>query len=214
MAFTQFAGTTQKCTACQKTVYLVDRLAADHRVFHKACFRCHHCKGTLKLGNYNSFEGVLYCRHHYDQLFKRTGSLRKSFDGTPKVVKTEKFQENENAIKISCMFGGTMERCIGCVKTVYPIEKVSVNGAAYHKSCFKCSYGGCTISPSNYIAHEGVLFCKHHHMQLIMAKGNLSQLESESIKESAPVAPTFVAEVEFQDDEAEAEPEPETSPQC
>ena len=36
---------------------------------------------NLQLGNYNSFEGVLYCRPHFDQLFKRTGSLDKSFDG-------------------------------------------------------------------------------------------------------------------------------------
>lgn len=44
-----FAGTTQKCQACDKTVYLVDQLAADNRIFHKACFRCHHCRGTLKV---------------------------------------------------------------------------------------------------------------------------------------------------------------------
>ena len=44
-----FAGTTQKCMACDKTVYLVDKLTADNRVYHKACFRCHHCKGTLKV---------------------------------------------------------------------------------------------------------------------------------------------------------------------
>lgn len=36
----------------------------------------------LQLANYNSFEGVLYCRPHFDQLFKRTGSLDKSFEGT------------------------------------------------------------------------------------------------------------------------------------
>ncbi|CAH8354045.1 unnamed protein product [Eruca vesicaria subsp. sativa] len=75
------------------------------------------------------------------------------------------------------MFGGTREKCVGCDKTVYPIEKVSVNGTLYHKSCFKCTHGGCTISPSNYIAHEGKLYCKHHHIQLIKEKGNLSQLE-------------------------------------
>ncbi|OAY81320.1 LIM domain-containing protein WLIM1 [Ananas comosus] len=43
-----FQGTTTKCTACDKTVYLVDKLTADNRIYHKACFRCHHCKGTLK----------------------------------------------------------------------------------------------------------------------------------------------------------------------
>ncbi|KAJ7169036.1 hypothetical protein O6H91_Y545100 [Diphasiastrum complanatum] len=45
---------------CDKTVYLVDQLVADNVVYHKACFRCHHCKGTLKLSNYASLEGVLY----------------------------------------------------------------------------------------------------------------------------------------------------------
>ncbi|KAL6013036.1 LIM domain-containing protein wlim1 [Asimina triloba] len=152
-----FAGTTQKCQACDKTVYLVDKLTADNRIFHKACFRCHHCKGTLKLGNYNSFEGVLYCRPHFDQIFKMTGSLDKSFEGTPKVAKPEKPVNGE----------------------------VTVNGTPYHKSCFKCTHGGCVISPSNYIAHEGKLYCKHHHIQLFKEKGNYSQLENENEKKEA-----------------------------
>ncbi|RDX65932.1 LIM domain-containing protein WLIM1, partial [Mucuna pruriens] len=179
-----FAGTTQKCMACDKTVYLVDKLTADNRVYHKACFRCHHCKGTLKLSNYNSFEGVLYCRPHFDQLFKRTGSLDKSFEGTPKIAKPEKTGDNEKpaATKVSSMFGGTREKCAGCQKTVYPTEKVTVNGTPYHKSCFKCTHGGCVISPSNYIAHDGKLYCKHHHIQLIKEKGNLSQLEGDHDK--------------------------------
>ncbi|KVH93351.1 Zinc finger, LIM-type [Cynara cardunculus var. scolymus] len=84
-----FGGTNEKCAVCEKTVYLVDRLVADHRTYHKACFRCHHCNRTLKLSNYNSFDGVVYCRPHFDQLFKRTGSLEKSFEGTPK-FKVEK----------------------------------------------------------------------------------------------------------------------------
>ncbi|KAL5565784.1 hypothetical protein UlMin_028948 [Ulmus minor] len=77
-----FGGTTQKCKACEKTIYLVDELTADKNVYCKACFICHHCKGTLKLSNYSSFEGVLYCKPQFDQLFKRTGSLDKSFGGT------------------------------------------------------------------------------------------------------------------------------------
>ncbi|XP_022988956.1 LIM domain-containing protein WLIM1-like [Cucurbita maxima] len=180
-----FSGTTQKCMACDKTVYLVDKLTADNRVFHKACFRCYHCKGTLKLSNYCSFEGVLYCRPHYDQLFKRTGSLDKSFEGTPKIVKIEKPTDNEKANAKSNLFAGTRDKCAGCTKTVYPLEKVTVNGTAYHKSCFKCSHGGCTISPSNYIAHEGKLYCKHHHIQLFKEKGNYSQLETERQKSNS-----------------------------
>ncbi|KAH7523735.1 hypothetical protein FEM48_Zijuj06G0043600 [Ziziphus jujuba var. spinosa] len=180
-----FAGTTQKCMACDKTVYLVDKLTADNRIYHKACFRCHHCKGTLKLSNYNSFEGVLYCKPHFDQLFKRTGSLDKSFEGTPKIVKPERPLDGEKpaVAKVTSMFGGTRDKCFGCKNTVYPTEKVTVNGTPYHKSCFKCTHGGCVISPSNYIAHEGRLYCKHHHTQLIKEKGNLSQLEGDHEKE-------------------------------
>ncbi|KAK4742664.1 hypothetical protein SAY87_000665 [Trapa incisa] len=114
-----FSGTTQKCMACNKTVYLVDKLTADNRIYHKACFGCHHCRGTLKLGNYNSFEGVLYCRPHFDQLFKRTGSLDKSFEG-----KVNGFKEFKAVSKVSVMFAGTRDKCVGCKNTVYPTEKV------------------------------------------------------------------------------------------
>ena len=185
-----FGGPIEKCSVCEKTVYLVDRLVADHRTYHRACFRCHHCKGTLKLSNYNSFDGVVYCRPHFDQLFKRTGSLEKSFEGTPK-FRVEKPVNMENAAKASSMFGGTQDKCIavGCGKTVYPIERVKVDGAAYHKSCFKCCHGGCTISPSNYIAHDGKLYCKHHHIQLFKKKGNYSQLEDEAAAAAAAPAP-------------------------
>ncbi|CAN1178593.1 LIM domain-containing protein WLIM1 [Linum perenne] len=175
-----FPVTQQKCKLCDKTVYLVDKLVADTRVYHKSCFRCHHCNNTLKLSNFCSFEGVLYCRPHFDQLFKRTGSLEKSFEGTPKVNKPEKHIDIENANKMSNLFAVTKEKCKGCTQIVYPIEKVTVNGTSYHRKCFKCSHGGCTINPSNYIAHEGKLYCKHHHIQLFKEKGNYSQLENDN----------------------------------
>ncbi|OVA05879.1 zinc finger protein [Macleaya cordata] len=165
-----------QCQACNKTVYLVDKLTADNRIYHKACFRCHHCKGTLKLGNYNSFEGVLYCRPHFDQTFKRTGSLDKSFEVPLANLEHGWLEQN----KVATMFAGTRDKCLGCKKTVYPIEKVAVDGSIYHRTCFKCTHGGCVISPSNYIAHEGKLYCKHHHIQLFKEKGNYSQLEGES----------------------------------
>lgn len=42
-----FTGTQDKCKACDKTVYFVDLLSADGANYHKACFKCSHCKGTL-----------------------------------------------------------------------------------------------------------------------------------------------------------------------
>lgn len=68
--------------------------------------------------------------------------------------------------------------------------QVTVEGQAYHKSCFKCSHGGCPISPSNYAALEGILYCKHHFSQLFKEKGSYSHLiKSASIRRSAAPAP-------------------------
>ncbi|KAJ9559854.1 hypothetical protein OSB04_005014 [Centaurea solstitialis] len=175
---TTYGGTTQKCKACEKTVYFVDEQTVDNKVYHRACFRCHHCKGTLKLSNYSSFEGVLYCKPHFDQLFKMTGSLDKSFEGGPKTARNDKSSDRgQSNSRITRMFGGTQEKCVACKKTVYPLEKVGVDGTAYHKACFKCTHGGCVISPSNYVTHGQNLYCKHHHTQLFMVKGNFSQLD-------------------------------------
>ncbi|XP_058786686.1 uncharacterized protein LOC131661243 [Vicia villosa] len=49
----------------------------------------------IQLSNYNYFEGVLYCNPHFDQLFKRIGSLEKSFEGTPKIAKPKRSSNNE-----------------------------------------------------------------------------------------------------------------------
>ncbi|KAH6756978.1 GATA type zinc finger transcription factor family protein [Perilla frutescens var. hirtella] len=173
-----FGGTTQKCKVCEKTVYLVEQLSADNKVYHKACFRCHHCKGTLKLSNYSSYEGVLYCKPHFDQLLKMTGSLNKSFEGAPRSTRIDiSIEPAPVNSKISSLFSGTQDKCVACNKKVYPIEKVAVDGNSYHKACFKCSHGGCVISPSNYIAHEHRLYCRHHHTQLFKQKGNFSKLD-------------------------------------
>lgn len=65
-----------------------------------------------------------------------------------------------------------------------------MEGQAYHKSCFKCSHGGCPITPSNYAALEGILYCKHHFSQLFKEKGSYNHLiKSASIKRAAASVP-------------------------
>nr|CAB3496396.1 unnamed protein product [Digitaria exilis] len=87
-----FSGTQQKCKVCTKTVYPMDQLSTDGVVFHRSCFKCQHCKSTLSLSNYSSFEGVPYCKAHFEQLFKETGSYNKSFQSqqSPAKITPEK----------------------------------------------------------------------------------------------------------------------------
>lgn len=40
-------GTTEKCKACEKTVYFAEMVSADGVPYHKTCFRCSHCNGLL-----------------------------------------------------------------------------------------------------------------------------------------------------------------------
>lgn len=68
--------------------------------------------------------------------------------------------------------------------------QVTVESQSYHKSCFKCSHGGCAISPSNYAALEGILYCKHHFSQLFKEKGSYNHLlKSASMKRAVASVP-------------------------
>ncbi|KAL8235791.1 hypothetical protein R6Q59_016872 [Mikania micrantha] len=89
--------------------------------------------------------------------------------------------------KVSSMFSGTQDKCRACNKTVYPLEKVTMEGEPYHKSCFKCAHGGCPLTHSSYAALDGVLYCRHHFAQLFMEKGTYSHvLEAANQKKNTP----------------------------
>lgn len=204
-----FSGTLDKCKTCDKTVYVVDLLSADGISYHKSCFKCSHCRGTLVMSNYSSMDGVLYCKPHFEQLFKETGSFSKNF-------RTAGKSENQNELirapsKLSSLFSGTIDKCATCNKTAYPLEKVTVEGESYHKSCFKCSHGGCSLTPSSYAALAGILYCKHHFAQLFKEKGNYTHLiKSASIKKNvAPLPNPEPAPAPKPATEPELEPEPE-----
>lgn len=69
----------EKCESCNKTVYPMEKLSADKKVFHKTCFKCTECKSTLRLGNYAALQGTLYCKPHFKQLFKAKGNYDEGF---------------------------------------------------------------------------------------------------------------------------------------
>jgi len=73
------ATKSNKCAVCEKTVYQMEELKADDTIYHKSCFRCKHCNNVLKLGNYASMGGELYCKPHFKQLFKSKGNYSEGF---------------------------------------------------------------------------------------------------------------------------------------
>ncbi|KAJ8513701.1 hypothetical protein OPV22_004135 [Ensete ventricosum] len=199
-----FSGTQDKCKACDKTVHFIDLLTADGVPYHKTCFKCSHCKGTLSMCNYSSMDGILYCKPHFEQLFKETGSFSKKF---PTSSKSGEKELTRTPSKVSSMFSGTQDKCASCKKTAYPLEKLTVEGESYHKTCFKCSHGGCTLTPSSYAALDGILYCKHHFAQLFKEKGSYNHLNKvASMKRSsgAEEAPSEEAAAEPTQDEEQS----------
>ncbi|KAL0312627.1 UNVERIFIED_CONTAM: LIM domain-containing protein PLIM2b [Sesamum radiatum] len=50
-------------------------MSADGVPYHNTCFRCSHCNGRLTMSSYSAVDGKLYCKPHFEQLFKETGSF-------------------------------------------------------------------------------------------------------------------------------------------
>ncbi|KAJ7951122.1 LIM domain-containing protein [Quillaja saponaria] len=198
-----FTGTLDKCKACDKTVYVVDMLSLEGIPYHKTCFKCAHCKGNLTMSSYSSMDGILYCRTHFEQLFKESGNFSKNFQQYGK--SSEKQNDLARApSRLSSMFSGTQDKCSVCTKTVYPLEKVSLEGECFHKNCFRCAHAGCPLTHSNYAALDGVLYCKHHFAQLFMEKGNYHHVLQAAANKKNSTPPPEPAEAQ---PEAEAEPE-------
>lgn len=58
------------CKVCEQHVYQMERLLAEKSLYHKQCFRCHQCRIQLRVDNYSSHEGEVYCKIHHRQLFQ------------------------------------------------------------------------------------------------------------------------------------------------
>ncbi|XP_035257367.1 LOW QUALITY PROTEIN: protein-methionine sulfoxide oxidase mical3a [Anguilla anguilla] len=65
--FPQNIGGSDVCFFCRKRVYVMERLSAEGRFFHRSCFKCDHCGTTLRLSSYafDVCDGKFYCKPHY-----------------------------------------------------------------------------------------------------------------------------------------------------
>ncbi|KAI3764457.1 hypothetical protein L2E82_14466 [Cichorium intybus] len=171
-----FTGTLDKCKTCDKTVYFVDLLTADGVTYHKASW-------IFKLNEQLLLNG-------WSPLLQ--ASFRATLQG---IWEFQQELSNMSAppSKVSSIFTGTQDKCRQCSKTVYPLEKITMEGEPYHKSCFKCAHGGCPLTHSSYAALDGILYCKHHFAQLFMEKGNYTHV-LEAANRRSNAKPEDVAE--------------------
>ncbi|XP_073368070.1 LIM domain-containing protein PLIM2b isoform X3 [Aegilops tauschii subsp. strangulata] len=154
--------------------------------------------------SYSSMDGVLFCKTHFEQLFKETGSFKKNFPTCKFVLHCSSrccfvCNYNRNLItlylffffcsgakanneqskvpnKYGSVFCGTQDKCAACKKTVYPLEKMTLEGEPYHKTCFKCAHGGCILTTASYASLNGILYCQNHFWQLFKETGSYSNL--------------------------------------
>lgn len=62
-------GGSEVCHFCKKRVYLMERMSAEGKFFHRGCFRCEYCSTTLRLSGYafvrdDVLGGVFFCMPH------------------------------------------------------------------------------------------------------------------------------------------------------
>ncbi|XP_031718367.1 protein-methionine sulfoxide oxidase mical3a isoform X4 [Anarrhichthys ocellatus] len=60
-------GGSDVCFFCRKRVYVMERLSAEGKFFHRSCFKCEYCSTTLRLSSYafDVEDGKFYCKPHY-----------------------------------------------------------------------------------------------------------------------------------------------------
>lgn len=90
----------ETCIACLKTVYPLERLVALQHIYHKSCFRCVHCSTKLSLLNYASLHGNVYCKPHFNQLFKAKGNYDEGFGHRPHKERWEPRADGEEGEEV------------------------------------------------------------------------------------------------------------------
>ncbi|XP_041655713.1 F-actin-monooxygenase mical1 [Cheilinus undulatus] len=84
---------SEECYFCGQRVYLLERISAEGKFFHRSCFTCHKCSITLRLGGYtfDQATGRFYCELHSEELELGTGA-------EPLREETQKEKNEENGL--------------------------------------------------------------------------------------------------------------------
>uniref|UniRef100_A0A672ILD6 Molecule interacting with CasL protein 1 n=1 Tax=Salarias fasciatus TaxID=181472 RepID=A0A672ILD6_SALFA len=69
---------SEECYFCGQRVYVLERISAEGKFFHRSCFNCHRCGITLRLGGYTFDQntGKFYCELHSEELERAETSCK------------------------------------------------------------------------------------------------------------------------------------------
>ncbi|XP_019753008.1 protein-methionine sulfoxide oxidase mical3a-like, partial [Hippocampus comes] len=67
------------CFFCHQKVYAMERLSAEGLFFHRSCFVCHACRGSLRIAAYrfHAASGKFSCAHHCESSTSASPSAKK-----------------------------------------------------------------------------------------------------------------------------------------
>uniref|UniRef100_A0A3P8RNP5 Molecule interacting with CasL protein 1 n=1 Tax=Amphiprion percula TaxID=161767 RepID=A0A3P8RNP5_AMPPE len=67
---------SDECYFCGQRVYVLERISAEGKFFHRSCFTCHQCGITLRLGGYTFVQntGRFYCELHSEEMELANGA--------------------------------------------------------------------------------------------------------------------------------------------
>ncbi|KAM5170950.1 F-actin-monooxygenase MICAL3 isoform 2-T2 [Mantella aurantiaca] len=87
--FPQNIGGSDVCYFCRRRVYVMERLSAEGKFFHRSCFKCDYCNTTLRLSAYayDLEDGKFYCKPHY--CYRRSGYSQRKRAAAPALANKE-----------------------------------------------------------------------------------------------------------------------------
>jgi len=69
----KFAIVTPKCSRCTQSVYPMEQVEYDKKLYHQTCFKCLECKSTLNLSRIAQINNDLYCKTCFMRIFTKDG---------------------------------------------------------------------------------------------------------------------------------------------
>ncbi|XP_078452950.1 F-actin-monooxygenase MICAL3 isoform X7 [Lampetra planeri] len=93
--FPQNLGGSDTCYFCGRRVYVMERLSAEGKFFHRGCFKCNYCDVTLRLGAFafDVEDGKFYCKPHY--CYRLSGFMQRKMQRNEMALDVEVGDEEE-----------------------------------------------------------------------------------------------------------------------